>query len=1612
MAFSNPRILFGELLRSVITPALHEFGASDQKRVEAILGISNSEKIRLSDCLTAAFPELDEVKALKSFTNFRSRFNQTIEEKKVELSFVVDSRKRDLPANRFCWFLGADPSAAQVAKYSEEVTGDIKSDKLVAARGIVTTGSALESNKRVVRFFVSYSHENSTLAKKFEEELRTQFKASKRYELELWIDRDILVGKKWHNEIQRAIKECDFGLFLVSPAFLGSEYIKDNELPHFVGEGKKPVFPVGLIRVSFGNHDLKGLDEHQIFLKEQRFYEDMRSADAKRNFVHAFYLKAEERLTQWFEGTPKKARRSKKSEPELSEREDLAKHLPIPEETCNYQPTRGFATTLAGLVTLDGKHPGLDQARDALKELEAWATNSDAPPFFALLGEYGIGKTTTLKQFTRQILDKRSGGPDGRAPQRKSASNSDGPVIHAKEELPLPIYIDLRDYVVDRKEYVPTIEELLDEVIRRSWKLTERTIAAKDILRLVREEGALIIFDGLDEKIVHLPPDKARAFIRTLWAVLPDVTRRKKGEPVQPGVRRGKMILSCRSHYFRDAMSQNSMLVGEDREGLDTKSYPALCLLPFTEEQIRGYLKSFLGNQERATAAFDLIARIHNLPELAKRPYLLTLITSKLEELENFSVRGETVNAARLYDLFVQSWLNRDDGKHQLDPAHKRQMMEDLAAAMWRSEAKVWDAYRLERWLEEFLVADENRALAASYVGKDRNVLKEDLRTATFVLRPDTQEKEFRFAHTSLQEFFLASFLARALREGKGERWDLPMPSLETLEFFGQILQWGNPAAELQTLNAILGDDCVRASTIGFEYWLLALEKNLPAPAPAHVNLAGADLEEWTIRGLSSTQPLNLRGANLSRVKLNRSRLENVDLTGADMTGLEARQSLFLNVQAARMKATGVDFAGLQWRGGTLAGSDLSNARLACQLIDVNLTETKLPQDWSRAASAVDLHHPRPKLPGSLMQSTNGHSSSVNTVSGSPDSQRLVSGSDDQTLKVWDAASGACLLTLKGHEDGVLSCGWSPDGQRLVSGSSDQTLKVWDAASGACLLTLKGHENGVNSCGWSPDGQRLVSGSYDQTLKVWDAASGACLLTLKGHEGGVNSCGWSPDGQRLVSGSSDKTLKVWDAASGACLLTLKGHENRVRSCGWSPDGQRLVSGSYDQTLKVWDAASGACLLTLKGHENRVWSCGWSPDGQRLVSGSSDQTLKVWDAASGACLLTLTGHEKAVRSCGWSPDGQRLVSGSDDQTLKVWDAASGACLLTLPGHEDWVWSCGWSPDGQRLVSGSDDQTLKVWDAASGACLLTLKGHENLVMSCGWSPDGQRLVSGSSDKTLKVWDAASGACLLTLKGHENWVMSCGWSPDGQRLVSGSSDQTLKVWDAASGACLLTLPGHENRVLACGWSPDGQRLVSGSSDQTLKVWDAASGACLLTLTGHEGGVLACGWSADGQRLVSGSSDKTLKVWDAASGACLLTLPGHEDWVWSCGWSPDGQRLLSGSDDQTLKVWDAASGACLLTLKGHENLVMSCGWSPDGQRLVSGSRDGTMKVWDAANGVCLWTAHHFPELQTASIDRANNRLLHASPEAWRFLGWRWFDPELGQLRLLPAETFGPLPG
>ena len=1182
-----------------------------------------------------------------------------------------------------------------------------------------------------------------------------------------------------------------------------------------------------------------------------------------------------------------------------------------------------------------------EEGEVAIEALRTWVEDENGEPYGVLLGEYGIGKTTTLKQFAEWLLKQRREGA----------------------EMPLPIFIDLRYYSETvHKGHVPSLEVLLREVLEQVWKTdTDLLFRPRDILRLVREEGAILIFDGLDEKLVHLDEIQARAFLRMMWHALPPSHRRSEDRTLTPMPGKpGRLIFSCRSHYFKTLYDQNAMLRADDRDGIRATHYRAWRILPFNEKQIRDYLQKALGG-DRVESALDLFESVHNLKELAPRPYLLFLMCRHIEGLGQRHTRDEAVQGITLYELVVDEWLRRDGGKHHLRQEDKLQFMEDIAADMWREGAGEWPWHRVLDWFTQHL---EQRAVWRTRYLKhgSQELLEEDFRTATFVLRPDDSQDRFRFAHTSFQEYFLARYLHRVLVEGEQQKWDVKVPSPETLDFLGQLIAVTPETRDrvLSALEAILSQVPTQATAIAFRYWLRAIEYKLPEPKPQQVKLQDVDLSGLAIRGRSKDDPLNLLAADLSGANLSGARFEDVDLSQAILSGVQAERAEFHRVTARKINLAEADLTASVWRHSDIRGlkDGASATWYDSQLIACDLDPDDLPEDFRLAGTLSDPHDPTRSIPPREVLGTSrvttvlGHADGIPACAITLDGQYLVSGSFDNTLKVWDLKSGRCLHTLEGHTDAVWACAITPDGQYLASGSVDHTVKVWDLESGDCKITLEGHANSVLSCAITPDGRHLVSGSKDETLKVWDLESGDCLDTLKGHASSVLSCAITPDGRHLVSGSKDETLKVWDLESGDCLDTLKGHESWVSACAITLDGQYLVSGSFDNTLKVWDLKSGRCLHTLKGHESWVSACAIAPDGRHLVSGSDDNTLKVWDLKSGDCLRTLKGHANSVLACAITPDGQYLASGSMDDALKVWNLKSGACLRTLGGHTHPVLVCAITPDGQYLVSGSMDDTLKIWELKSGACLRTLGGHTHPVPACAITPDGQYLVSGSFDNTLKVWDLESGDCKMTLKGHTDGVWTCAITPDGRHLVSGSKDDTLKVWDLESGDCKMTLKGHAGVVRTCAITPDGRHLVSGSDDNMLKVWDLKSGDCLRTLKGHADSVVACAITPDGHHLVSGSDDDTLKVWDLESGDCKMTLKGHAGVVRTCAITPDGRHLISGSWDKTLKVWDLKSGDCQMTLKGHAGDVRTCVITPDGRHLVSGSLDNTLKVWDVKSG------------------------------------------------------------
>jgi roadblock/LC7 domain-containing protein len=183
---------------------------------------------------------------------------------------------------------------------------------------------------------------------------------------------------------------------------------------------------------------------------------------------------------------------------------------------------------------------------------------------------------------------------------------------------------------------------------------------------------------------------------------------------------------------------------------------------------------------------------------------------------------------------------------------------------------------------------------------------------------------------------------------------------------------------------------------------------------------------------------------------------------------------------------------------------------------------------------------------------------------------------------------------LSGRTDPVVAVAFSPDGKLVLTGSDDNTARLWEAAM--AVATLSGHTLRVNAVAFSPDGKLVLTGSDDNTARLWEAATGKAVTTLSGHGGSVDAVAFSPDGKLVLTGSTDKTVRLWEAATGKPVMTLSGHTDSVRAVAFSPDGKLVLTGSTDKTVRLWEAATGKPVATLSGHVGSVAAVAFSPDG--------------------------------------------------------------------------------------------------------------------------------------------------------------------------------------------------------------------------------------------------------------------------------------------------------------------------------------------------------------------------------------------------------------------------------
>jgi len=319
-----------------------------------------------------------------------------------------------------------------------------------------------------------------------------------------------------------------------------------------------------------------------------------------------------------------------------------------------------------------------------------------------------------------------------------------------------------------------------------------------------------------------------------------------------------------------------------------------------------------------------------------------------------------------------------------------------------------------------------------------------------------------------------------------------------------------------------------------------------------------------------------------------------------------------------------------------------------------------------------------------------------------------------------------CLKnTFVGHKDNVKCVDFvGVEGNYLVSGSSDNTLKLWSNETGKLVASEVGHDSRLWDVCSTRDGSLVASASGDSTVKLWSIISensSADYYELAGKRTGG-------------SATEPSTVNI------ICRATLRAHQGDVYTVRFHPGQQHLISGGYDKTVRLFDVCTGALKRTFVGHNSSVSRAIFNPSGNLVITGSKDSTIRFWDISSGLCIRTISSHLGEVTSMEINSDGSLLLSGSKDNSNRLWETATARPITRFKGHQNTAKNfvrCGFGPDESFVIGGSEDGCIYAWDIDTGSLLQKLVGHTGVVYNCVWNQSQSLLVSCSHDGLLKTW-----------------------------------------------------------------------------------------------------------------------------------------------------------------------------------------------------------------------------------------------------------------------------------
>ncbi|KXH48389.1 WD domain-containing protein [Colletotrichum nymphaeae SA-01] len=640
-------------------------------------------------------------------------------------------------------------------------------------------------------------------------------------------------------------------------------------------------------------------------------------------------------------------------------------------------------------------------------------------------------------------------------------------------------------------------------------------------------------------------------------------------------------------------------------------------------------------------------------------------------------------------------------------------------------------SFRDQAWLHESQTTEEGGyASDMSIVVDDSSFQADDLDAHTAMLDTRNMMERFDAMPNEMKSFLMYNLLRRCPRKTLRLVADVVTPALKC-DFFKQLPL----ELSFHVLSFLDHRDLCRAAQVS-KHWRNIVDTNETGWKELFdrdgFTLPPGELDKAIIQGWGWQDPVGVTGAEVDLRPL--SRLDSADneltksVVKADSTSRlrSSKRKRALNLSSAdrsKRRASGQDVARLD-----AIQSEVKQHKSEGPLSAANAAAAAVPNPKTSIPGLQKLHLFKSLYRRHYMIRQSWTSGKVKpghvAFAAHPrhvitclqfDEDKIITGSDDTLIHVYDTNTGKLRKKLEGHEGGVWALQY--EGNMLVSGSTDRSVRVWDIEKGLCTQVFYGHtstvrclqilmptENGKGHDGkpiMMPPKPLIITGSRDSQLRVWrlpevgsrryiqtgppanDADCPYFIRTLSGHTHSVRAI--SAHGDTLVSGSYDSTVRVWRISTGESLHVLHGHSQKVYSVVLDHERNRCISGSMDSLVKIWDLNTGACLHTLEGHSLLVGLLDLRDE--RLVSAAADSTLRIWDPENGKCKNVLTAHTGAI-TC-FQHDGRKVISGSE-KTVKMWDIRTGECVQDLLTDLSGVWQVKF--DQRRCVAAVQRDSL--------------------------------------------------------------------------------------------------------------------------------------------------------------------------------------------------------------------------------------------------------------------------------------------------------------------------------